>query len=175
MIMQAKLTVDEFAYLLQGLDTRQVIGVDNARLFPTGDLSRTSLLDQGFNSLQEHGWLQADGSTFRTHTPLILMCAVVAQPEQTIMLTYKLSSGVEQIITYYLAQEMIVEQFLTSDQEYLLTQLDTYADLVQRLQQALQIPASEERWPTAITLDANVFETSMKQARSADDSGLIAA
>lgn len=173
--MQAKLTTNEFAYLLHALSAQKIIGVNNAQLFPDKSEEQDILLSVGLQLLKEHGWLQpSDGDTFKTHTGLVLLIAVIASPEQTIMLTKAMPGNSRQTITYYFAQGMIVEQFYTADEQYLLTQIDTVTNVILRLQQALSIPDSLQTWKTTITLKADAFEQTMKQARNGDSSSLFA-
>jgi hypothetical protein len=172
--MQATLDSNEFAFLLHILNAKAVIGVNNSFLFPADDTLRESLLSQGFNMLQEHGWLLSEDSKFITNTGLALMAAAIASPERTIMLTRYMPKG-RQTITYYLAQDIIVEQFLTSDQQYFLTRLDTLFDVIDRLWQALQIPDANRMLKEEITIEIGTFENAMKQAKSGDLSILISA
>ena len=172
--MQATLDANEFAFLLHSFNAQKVVGVDNATLFPVDDTSRDAMLDEGFSTLQQHGWLLAEDSKIKTNTSLALMVATVASPEQTIMLTRYLPDGGKQAITYYLAQGIVVEQFLTSDQQYILTGLDSSSEMVDRLQQALQIPDSRNTGKAKISVERIVFEQAIKQAKSGDLSKLIA-
>lgn len=172
--MQATLDSNEFAFLLHSFNAQKVVGVDNATLFPVDDTSRDAMLDEGFSTLQQHGWLLAEDSKIKTNTHLALMVAVVASPEQTIMLTRYLPDGGKQAITYYLAQGIVVEQFLTSDQQYILTTLDGSSEMIVRLQQALHIPDSKSTGSVIISVERIVFEQAIKQAKSGDLSRLIA-
>ena len=173
--MQAKLTTSEFSYLLHALQAQNVIGVNNAQLFPDEGKGRDALLSDGLQSLKDHGWLQPSGEgAFKTHTGLVLLAAVIASPEQTIMLTKAMPDNGRQTITYYFAQGMVVEQFYTTDEQYLLTQMDTVTNAISRLQQALGIPDKSQTWETTITLNTDTFEQAMKQAKDGDLSGLFA-
>jgi len=174
--MQAKLTTSEFSYVLHTLHAQKIIGANNPQLFPDEEKRRDALLSDGLQSLKDHGWLQPSGDeSFKTHTGLVLLTAVIASPEQTIMLTKAMPDNGRQTITYYFAQGMIVEQFYTADEQYLLTQIDTVANAASRLQQALSIPDTPQTWKTTIMLNADAFEQAMKQANDGDLSGLLTA
>lgn len=161
--MQARLQPGEFAYLLHSLGASKVIGVNNSQLFPQEARSLDALLQQGFSALLDHGWLVPDEQGYKTHTGLVLLTAVVANPEYVIVLTLAPPDGGKQFVTYYLAQDIIVEQMLTTERDYLLTQLDTFSIIVERLTQALSIDAKPHDWSDTISVESNVFEDVMQR------------
>lgn len=164
--MQAKLKPSELSYLLHTLGAKKAVGVNNAALFPDEDAAREALLAEGFAALEEDGWLVRQNGSFRTNTNLMLLTAVLAAPEYTLMLTRRLPDDKKQTITYYLAEGIIVEQFYTADGQYLLTKLDSLADVTERLCLALGIPQEPVGEATAVTLNTNKFESAAEQAKS---------
>lgn len=161
--MQAKLQLSEFAYLLHSLGASKVIGVNNSQLFPPDDQALDSLLQQGFSALEDHGWLVPDEQGYKTHTGLVLLTAVVANPEFVIVVTLAAPDGGKQFVTYYGVQNIIVEQIFTSERYYLLTQLDKFDVIVERLGQALSITIEAPPWPKAVSVESNAFENVMQQ------------
>jgi hypothetical protein len=161
--MQARLQPSEFAYLLQSLGASKVIGANNSQLFPQEDHMLDSLLQQGFSALEEHGWLVPDERGYKTNTGLVLLTAVIANPEFAVFLTLAAPDGGKQFVTYYLAQNIIVEQIFTSERHYLLTQLDKFDMIVERLGKALSIGAKVHPWADAISVESNAFENAMQQ------------
>lgn len=162
--MQAMLQPSEFAYLLHALGAKQVIGANNAQLFPQEVASIDALMEQGLAELKAHGWLIPDGDAFKTHTGLVLLTAVIADPEIVLVLTLAAAGGGKQTITYSLAQNLTVEQVFTSEQKYLLTQLEGADTLVERVDQALGLTNKLPAQSGEIFLDSSSFETAMQQA-----------
>lgn len=160
---QVILDSSEFAYLLHMLDATRVVGVKNSELFPTDAEAEKALLQQGFETLQAHGWLVADEEGFRTHTGVVLLTAVIASPEIAILLTLAAPDGGKQFVTYYLAQDMVVEQMLTAEQQYLLTKLDDFNEVVVRLEQALAIAHVAPPLSTPVSLPRVAFEEAFRQ------------
>lgn len=163
--MQARLESSEFAYLLQTIEAKRVIGVSNAALFPTSETERGSLLAQGFAALQTHGWLVGEGNQFHMHNGLVRMVAITAVPDTVLLVTRYLPNNGQQLITYYRAQDWLVEQFLTDDAHYLLTELADTSEMIARLQAAFAIPTTPP-WPMSITLDTAVFTQAVGQAQT---------
>lgn len=161
--MQAMLNPSEFAYLLHMVGASHVVGVKNAQLFPTDAEAENRLLQQGFAELQAHGCLVPEGEGFRTHTGVVLLTAVIASPEIAILLTLATPDGGKQFVTYYLAQDMVVEQMLTAEQQYLLTKLDNFSDVVARLEQALSIAHVSPPLSTPVSLPRVAFEQAFRQ------------
>ncbi len=170
--MQAKLKPSELSYLLRTLGAEKAVGVNNAALFPADEAARDALLAQGFAALQEDGWLVKQNGSFATNADVMLLTAVIAAPEFTIMLTRNLPDGKRQTITYYQAQGIIVEQLYTSEEQYLLTRLDSLADVTERLCLALEIPPQRSGEATAVTLNTKAFEQAVEQAKSGNLSDL---
>ena len=171
-MMQAKLELSEFAYLLHTLKASQVVGVDSALFFPDDELIRESLLRTGLETLRTHGWMVPQGLGWQINTRLVLMVAVVATPEIIVTMTQSTPAGRQQIVTYYLAQSIYIEQFRTADDQYLLTELDTETDFVGRLQAAFQIPAATP-WSAPISLPTSALTEAVNLARSGDSAFIL--
>ena len=169
--MQAQLNLSEFSYLLHSLGAKQVVGVHNESVFPDDEPTRDALLSQGFEDLQKDGWLASKNSTFQTNAELMLLVAVIAAPENTVMLTRKVADETRQTVTYYQSQGIFVEQLYTTEKKYLLTRLDSLKDVIERLTLAMDIPQYVIR-ETAVSVQVATFEDAMEQAKSGDLSAL---
>ena len=170
--MQAQLKTSEFSYLLHTMGAQQVVGVHNESLFPSDEATKEALLAQGFADLQTDEWLVPQNGTFQTNADLMLLVAVIAAPESVIMMTKAMPNKQRQTITYYQAQGIIVEQFYTSENQYLLTRFEAIADIVERLTQAMEIPVQESPKSLVISLKTKAFEQALEQAASGDLSAL---
>ena len=171
-MMQAKLTPPEFAYLLQTLEAQKVVGVNNAELFPTDPAVRDELLNRGLLQLQADGWFVSADGKISANSRLMVLVAVIANPEIVLTATHLAESNTRQIVTYYLAAEYVVEQFQTDDGDYVLTQLPAKAALVERLAGLFSL--GEPPWTQlpALTFELATFETTLSQARSGSPEGL---
>jgi hypothetical protein len=170
--MQALLKLSEFSYLLHTLSAKQVVGINNESVFPSDETAREVMLAQGFTDLQENGWLISQNGKYQTNAELMLLVAVLAAPENTIMLTRRVADETRQTVTYYQAQGIFVEQIYTSEKRYLLTRLDSLSEIVDRLSEAMSIPVQQSSGETAVSLKVESFERAMKQAQSGDLSAL---
>jgi hypothetical protein len=164
--MQAMLQPSEFSYLLHSLGATQVIGANNTQLFPQEAAVINALMQQGLAELKAHGWLIPDGAAFKTHTGLVLLTAVIADPELVLVLTLAEAGGGKQTITYSMAQNLIVEHIFTAEQKYLLTQLDRVELLVERVGDALGLTDKSPAQSKKVFLDSRSFEVVMQQAIS---------
>lgn len=161
--MQAILDSSEFAYLLQMVGATRVVGVDNSLLFPGDDQANVLLLQQGLEALQAHGWLVPDGKGFRTHTGVVVLTAVVANPELVVFLTLATPDGSKQFATYYMGQDIVVEQLFTTEQQYVLTRLANFQAVIERLGQALAITDVPPPSATPVALPRGAFEEGFRQ------------
>ena len=169
--MQAKLEPAELAYILHTLEAKAVVGVDNAGLFPDETVARDALLKRGFTQLQEHGWFVADNGQISANPRLMLMVAVMANPAYVLTATH-FSAESQQTITGYLADELVVEQFLTPDGSYQLAQLESATVLMEHFTAAFSLSAGDvPAWPSFI-FDSRTFETTLQQARAGDFAAL---
>ncbi len=170
--MQAKLEPSEFAYLLHILNAEKVVGVNNGRLFPAEPSARDTLLNLGFIRLQEHGWLVGSEGGSDANDYLMLMVAVVVDPAYTLTATHYLSQDVRQTLTYYANGTIIVEQFLAADGDYVLTRLETTAELVARLRAVFSPLVSEAQRQAPLTFAVEEFENALAEARAGDPTAL---
>lgn len=170
--MQILLAPSELAYLFHVLEAQRVVGVDNALLFPADPPARAMLLEQGFQALVEHGWFVPEDGGITANSQLMLTVAVVVEPTCTITATHVMSRDVRPSITYYLKQDLIVEQFMTPDGSYVLTRLDTPAALVERIDETFSALLSDASHSTSFTVAADVFEGAIASAK--DDAPVVA-
>jgi hypothetical protein len=138
--MQIKLEQSELYYLLQSHNATQVLGLDDSYFQPESDALHRQHLQEGFESLIQHGWLVPDGQGYRTNTAMMLLTAVLAAPEWVLVVIRVVPGQGEQILTYSLAQEYLVEQFRAEDGAYIVTRLEDRQMLLERLYAAFQIP-----------------------------------
>jgi hypothetical protein len=170
--MQAKLSAGEFSFLLQALEAQSVIGVNNSRLLPSTVTERTAIFETGKRELMEDGWLIQEGRKLDANDQLMLLAAVTVDPEVVIELTRYTVGGNEQKIFYYLATELIVEQFYSEDGHYILSQLDGVSAIGLRLRRAFQIQDELATPGLALSLNRATFESSLNCAKKGDFAAL---
>lgn len=173
-MIQIQLAQSELAYLLHLLNASAVIGVDNLRLFPSDTSERKALLDAGFVALQENGWVRAVDNQYSTNPTVVLLVAAIAVPEIAIVVRHSVEDGGEQAVSYYLAQDMVVEQYLSAEKKYRITQLDNQEAIVERLQIALGIPDTEPDSTLSFVVEPNALSNAIAQARSGEVDALAA-
>lgn len=133
----------ELSYLLQTMNARSVIGVNNSQLFPKDEAENEALLKQGLEQLVTHGWLTNDESgKVRFNETLVYLIAVMADPKIAIMTTLQKAEGFYRLITHYLAGPVIVEQMRTTANQYQLAAVPDIDTTVKRIQ--LAVRAMEE-------------------------------
>ncbi|MCL4868734.1 MAG: hypothetical protein KJ063_07195 [Anaerolineae bacterium] len=160
-MFQAKLEICELAYLLHSLNAEQVIGLDNERLFPTDSAATQTLLETGLTALKTNGWLVPDEYGFKMAPQLWLLTAIMVQPEQIVVYNRRVESAGEQVVTYYLSQDIIVEQFLSKDDHYLLSHISGVVDFINHLSHLLNLP--EQRvWEQSFELDLTLLQAIQK-------------
>ena len=164
--MQAKLEPSEFAYLLNVLDARKIVGVDNDLLFPAEPAQKEALLTEGFEQLVEHGWFQKEDGQINANNTLFLMTAVTAQPEIVITVTYIDSQKLEHTVTYYLADRFIVEQFPDQEGDFLLTMIDDETQILTHIHQAFAPPTLSQQMQIELPLEG--FSFGLAAARQDD-------
>lgn len=165
--MQAKLEPSEFAYLLHTFEASKVVGVRNNQLFPNEPATRQALLNQGFTRLQANGWFVPTDGKIHSNNRLMLMAAVVASPDYTVMATYYATEGSYQTVTYYVAHKIVIEQFMDSEGDYLLTQLETAEKLIERLATLFGLETAV-KWQNRLKFELTAFEQALSQAKSGD-------
>lgn len=167
--MQAILEPQELAYLLQSLGAEQVVGVDNRQLFPDDAAIRTAWLESGFAALQEHGWIVAEGEgAYNTNDQIMLTAAVMAEPVAVMTVTFRSSPDGRYYLTYYVADSLIVEQFMTPEGGYLLTQVASSDIVIERLKRAFGLSRDIEVPPITVELDAVEFARALSAARKSE-------
>lgn len=157
MMFQARLEISELAYLIHTFSGVQVIGINNDHLFPANAEQTEELLERGLTALKTHGWLAPDDHGFNMSNHLMLTAAVIAQPEQVVIFSKRVGETGKQVVTYYQTQDIIVEQLFTADEDYLLTQLLNSGEMIERLDQAMQLP-EKAIWESPLTVDAPFLE-----------------
>lgn len=107
---RAVLSRPELAYLLAVVSAGPVVGLDNPRV-------AGSRAEVGLERLVANGRLTADGAGWNLDNRLALMVATMASPERTMMVTRIIDGDRQrrQVVTYYAAGELLVEQFRIDD------------------------------------------------------------
>lgn len=168
-IRQAILSTAEFSYLLNLVSARNIVGVDNDQLFPVDEIDQKMMCTAGFQQLVEHGWLIKEGNKGSKHNisnQLVLMVATVANPELTMMITRYTSQG-EQVITYYYANDRVVEQIRTADDQYRLVPFSQFSAVTERLRITLGSGSNSETVDLhSVTLSSELFGDKLKIAQS---------
>lgn len=139
-MFQAKLEVSELAYLAHTLEVEQIWGIDNTLLFPDTPDAINQLLAKGLESLKAHGWLVPDEQGFMMKPQLWLLTAVMAHPTIMITCNRRVGEHGRQVVTYYLTDNYVLEQFFTSDERFVLTQLPSLDTAIQRLELGIGLP-----------------------------------
>lgn len=173
-MIQIQLAQSELAYLLHLLNASAVIGVDNSSLFPSDANEKKALLDAGFAALLENGWIRAVDNQYSTNPTVALLAAVMAAPEIAIVVRHKVENRGEQSVSCYVAQDMIVEQYLSADHSYRITQLDKQENIAERLQVALGIPDTKIDPSLSFIIESEALARAIVQARSGEFAALAA-
>ncbi len=131
----------ELSYLLQTINARSVVGVDNATLFPADKAKNEALLKLGRERLELHGWLKPipDSNKVNFDPSICYLVAIMADPDTAIVTLRQERRGTYQLITHYLAGRVIVEQMRTSDGLYRLAFVSSLNTAVARIQSAVQL------------------------------------
>lgn len=131
----------ELAYLLQTINAKSVVGVDNAALFPADDTENEALLKLGRERLEFHGLLKPVAGTAKMNfdPSLCYLIAIMADPDMAVVTMRQEKRGTYQLITHYLAGRVIVEQMRTVDGLYQLGFVSSLATAVSRIQSAVQL------------------------------------
>jgi hypothetical protein len=131
----------ELSYLLQTINARSVVGVDNTALFPADTAENEALLKLGRERLELHGLLKPvpDSNKMNFDPSICYLVAIMADPDMAIVTLRQERRGTYQLITHYLAGRVIVEQMRTSDGLYRLAFVSSLSTAVARIQSAVQL------------------------------------
>lgn len=133
----------EFYYLLRTVEATGVVGIDNSRLFPSDPAMAEARAGEGFHRLQEHGWLRPGDKPRRYHLDdtLVLMVAVVADPELVVLAARQTGADQTLLATEYMGGKTIVELSVTPEGNYHLAVVPDQAAMLRRVVQLLALPA----------------------------------
>ncbi len=166
-MIQAELNPSELAYLLHTLQAGKVVGVNNAQLFPTEPAIRDALLQLGFEKLQEHGWFVAvEDQSINANDRLLLMVAVMADPALVLTATARFADDAQQVITYYVAEGIVIEQFMSAEGNYVLSQLESVAAITGQLQAAFAFADGDGPAAWTFKFGAAAFQASLAAAKA---------
>ncbi|MCB9420411.1 MAG: hypothetical protein H6667_11445 [Ardenticatenaceae bacterium] len=131
----------ELSYLLQTIRARSVVGVNHAELFPADEVENEALLKLGRDRLIFHGWLKPvpESGKINFDPSICYLIAIMADPETAVITLRQERRGTYQLITHYLAGQVIVEQRRTSDGLYQLGFVSSLATAVSRIQSVIQL------------------------------------
>jgi hypothetical protein len=150
----------EFAYLLAMVNAESIPGIHDPALFPSDISSRDSTFSRGLQLLKENGWIKpADKpSQFDFNESLLLMAAVIADPE-FIVFTIRLTEGSEKhVIMHFVEGSDIVEMLATNDGKYHMGFVPDLPVLYNRIKNALEISNSEQQLQVKFFTDEKVFK-----------------
>lgn len=150
----------EFAYLLSMVNADSIPGIHDPALFPADNKSRDSTFSRGFQLLKENGWIKpADKpSQFDFNEILLLMAAVIADPE-FIVFTIRLTERSEkQLMMHFMEGSDIVELVATHDGKYHIGIVPAPSDLYDRIENTLGISDAEQQLQVKFFTDEKVFE-----------------
>ncbi|GJM42726.1 MAG: hypothetical protein DHS20C20_30080 [Ardenticatenaceae bacterium] len=138
----------EFSYLLQTMHANSVIGVDNATLFPTIEAENDALLKRGRNLLEKNGWLKpaSEANKLTLDPSLSYLVAIIADPETVILTLRQEQEATQQLMTHYVANQLIVEQARTAAGDYQLGFVSDSATAASRILSSLELTNSPAGW-----------------------------
>jgi hypothetical protein len=168
----------EFLYLLRTFNARAVVGIDGSRLFPTDPTSEETMLADGFQKLQEHGYLRPAERAGRFHMDegVTLLVAVVADPEYVILTARNTSETGRVMANHYLAGRIIVELAAEPDGRYRLANVPDLPTTVARIEQVLGVPAAANgHGPSQFSIDTAAFASVQRLAASGQRDAALAA
>lgn len=168
------LEIAGLAYLAHLMNAPTLIGLDDEQLFPADDGQRRTLDEAGLQSLKAHGWMQVDAEANLDLNPtLALMVASMAAPQYVLMTTRFVDRERQQELVHYLADEMIVEQFQSSDGRVQLRALRDPMQIVQQIAALLALDiSSAQPVPDAPRDVAQLRRYGQIQLGPVDDAGL---
>lgn len=152
----------EFAYLLATLHATSIVGIDDPDIFPADTGTRDSTFATGLQSLREHGWLKPipqQPGQFSLDDTLLLMTAVIADPQYVIFTVRHSSGDNQQILLHYLAEPDIVELSVTPEGQYRLGVVPDRLAMLRRIQEMLGLPDKSSVAPVQFTIEEQAFLT----------------
>jgi len=144
----------ELAYLLGTVDASGLIGVDDPKLFPSTAKAKEATYSKGRKQLEEHGWIKPISDKPGEHNlnaGLFQLVAVAAGAEQVIATSQGDSPDDRRQVLHYLAGELIVELWATSDKRYFLASLPDRSALGQRVAELLGLAKSAQAGQITLT------------------------
>jgi len=150
----------EFAYLLAMVNAESIPGIHDPALFPNDNESRNSTFSSGFQLLKENGWIKpADKpSRFDFNEILLLMAAVIADPEYIVFTVRLTDKSEKQVIMHFMEGSDIVELVATNDGKYHIGIVPDPSDMYDRIKNILEIRGSEQQLQVKFFTDEKVFE-----------------
>lgn len=150
----------ELAYLLAMVNAESIPGIHDPLLFPADNKSRDSTLSSGFQLLKENGWIKpADKpSQFDFNEILLLMAAVIADPEYIVFTIRMTDRSEKQVMMHFMEGSDMVELVATNDGNYHIGIVPDHIVLNDRIKNALGISDSEHQLQVRFFIDEKVFE-----------------
>jgi hypothetical protein len=131
----------ELAFMLNLLEVRQLIGVDDEALFPHEPAARDALFSAGKAGLEAAGWLswQAEQKAYHLDEVLLAICVALAFPQVVATLVLDAPPAPRRGVTCAVSSDLVVELAHT-DGQYQINALASVELLAQRLAHVLDLP-----------------------------------
>ncbi len=129
------------AYLLALLEVPQLLGVDDATLFPSDQAARDATFSAGKSYLESEGWLtwQADQHAYHLDEALLAIITSLAFPVVVMVVTLDTPPTPRRGVTCTISNDLVIEVARFED-TYHLNVLASVDLLVQRLVHVLELP-----------------------------------
>lgn len=151
----------ELLYVLVTLHVSSMLGVDNSDLFPPDKATYEARLKEGFEKLQEHGWLKrVDPQKPRRLDPnpeLFQAVAVIGDPDVVILTARNVSAQGRQLVNHYLDSKHVIEFAEMPGDRYRLTPLPNRLVMYQRIEALLGVNELGNPPQVQFTLDKETF------------------
>lgn len=137
-----QLTPAQLSYLLALIEAKNLIGVKGDLLFPDDEQKKDALWTEGRRQLEENKWLvkKADESErYDLNSQLMLIIAVMADPEIVILSTWGAPQEPRLGVTHYLSDGMVVEQAY-DDSIFQIAALSSLDVALKRLANSMDVP-----------------------------------
>ncbi len=128
----------QLSYLLGMVHAQNVIGADDAALFPADPAQRQAQWDQGLAELQADQWIvwDADAGHFSMTDPLMMVIATVAEPDIVVVSEWQHQASGNQGVSHYFSPSGIIEMSLVGS-HYTLVALTNTDVMTERLAHSL--------------------------------------
>lgn len=167
--MAIELSRQEFAYVLAAVEASSILGVDEAKLFPTTPQGRTAAYRKGRELLEANGWITPVKEHEGEHelaAELYHLAAVISEASYVVATTHGETKKKRRLALHYLEGDYIVELWGTKKGSYILSFIDDRESLASRVAAVLGIePASQ---PAQFSMDNKDFKKLVTHAQKGE-------